>query len=86
MGITADQFEQWQLNNISEQEVEEIILDMMSMEEDLTSKVVYSDEDGLGITENGDVVYTNRDEVRFQKALKKQQKKAHQKTKFTLIK
>lgn len=76
---TPNDFEQWQQELIEKGEMAmtkeefEIAMDIMALEEDLTSDVKF-ELDGLGVTGNGDVVFTNKSDILYQQALQKQKR------------
>lgn len=76
---TPNDFEQWQQELLEKGELAmtkeefEIAMDMMALEEDLTYDVEF-ELDGLGVTDRGDVVFTNKSDILYQKALQNQKR------------
>lgn len=69
--VTIEEFENWQNSFEKELGIEEINLvsDMMAMEDDLYSKIVCV-VDGFGLTKTGNIVYSNRDLIKYEKVLR----------------
>ena len=67
----------------------EILDDIKSLQEEVTEAIdnlwQYGINEGLGVTESGDVVFTDIEGIRYQKALSKQRQKVAKKNKFSLI-
>jgi hypothetical protein len=86
---TPNDFIEWQQQLLEDGQLAmtkeecEILADMMA-DEDIYDDVEYS-LDGLGIRPNGDVVYTNKDEIRYQQVIRDQRQKKHKMEKFSVI-
>lgn len=90
--MNCDQFEKWQKEKHEEDlregnvdlSIEDfnIVRDMMAMEDN--DEEFTPTGDGFGITKSGAVVFSNKDEVNYEKALRKQKYREYRKNKMRI--